>query len=112
MINNIRPSSHVEHGYVSGRAQGYEKMGELGVVTEYTDTTTINGSGKLFWINIHATAASVVTISDDSTEKLSIGVAANTTEFQSYIPAITLKTSLVITKSSGTCKITVCHNVS
>jgi hypothetical protein len=75
-------------------------------VSEITGTTTYTGAYRLFWILIHAMAESVVTISDDTTELLSIGVAAKATEFICFVPSVTVKTSLVITLSSGTAKIT------
>ena len=78
-------------------------------VSEISTTTTYTGAYRLFWILIHATAASVVTVSDDTTELLSIGVAENDTKFFCFVPSITVKTSLVITKSSGTCKIAISY---
>ena len=86
-------------------------MGDLGEVIEITSTTTYAGSGKLFWVNIHATANTTVVISDDSTEKLSLYQAQSTSSLYTFMPSIRVKTSLVLTVS-GTAKITTCHNVS
>ena len=75
-------------------------------VAEVTGTTTYSGSWRLFWINIHATVAAIVTLSDGVTELMSIGVPADTSVYTRFTPSITVITSLVVTKSSGTVKIT------
>lgn len=75
-------------------------------IAEITGTTTYTGSWRLFWINIHATAAAVITLSDGATELMSIGVPTDTSVYTRFTPSITVITSLVVTKSSGTVKIT------
>ena len=78
-------------------------------IAEVTDTTTYSGKWRLFWIQIHATVAATVTIGDDTTELMSLYVAADTCNMWTFVPAIVCSTSLKITKSSGTCKITTCR---
>jgi len=75
-------------------------------IAEVTGTTTYAGHFRLYWINIHATVNSTVTISDASKELMSIYVPADTSEFIKFRPTINCSTSIVLTKSAGTCKIT------
>lgn len=87
-------------------------MGARGTVVEVTTTTTYTGNGDLFWISIHATANTTVTISDNTTEKMSLYQAANTSgPMYNFTPTIRVATSLVI-GITGTAKVTICHNVS
>ena len=86
-------------------------MGQMGLVYEITGTTTYKGSGSLFWIYIHATANTTVTISDDSTEKMSLYQVKDTSgPMCTFTPALRVGTSLVIAVS-GTAKVSLCHNI-
>lgn len=78
-------------------------------VDQVTGTSTYTGEHYLYWMTVHATAASVVTISDGATEKLSIGTPINTTDHLIFQPGIHCKTSIVVTLVSGTADITVCY---
>jgi len=87
-------------------------LGVQGEVFEITSSTTYTGDGSLFWIYIHATADTTVTISDNTDEKISLYQAADTSgPITVFTPAIRVRTSLKIT-ISGTAKVSVCHNVS
>jgi len=87
-------------------------MGALGEVFEITSSTTYSGNGSLFWIYIHATADTTVTVADDTDEKISLYQAADTSgPITVFTPAIRVKTSLKVT-ISGTAKVSLCHNVS
>jgi hypothetical protein len=75
-------------------------------VAEITSSTTYQGPHRLYWINIHATANSTVTISNTaSTELMSIYAAANTSKFIEFRPSLVCSTHLVIALT-GTAKIT------
>jgi len=94
-------------------SQGRRKdMGQRGTIVEITSTQTYTGNGDLFWVSIHATANTTVTISDNTSEKMSIYQAANTSgPVYNFTPTIRVKTSLVVAVT-GTAKVTLCHNIS
>jgi len=77
------------------------------VIKTVTDTTTYNGDQYVFWVNVAATAASVVTVGDDTDEKIRITVPADESKYLCFTPAIHCKTSIKITKVSGTCTINI-----
>ena len=69
-------------------------------------STTYTGEVRLYWITVSASADSVVTLSDDSTEKLRINILAKTTVHLVFMPSFVFYTSLVVAESSGTAFIT------
>lgn len=77
-------------------------------VAEITGTTTYTGKYRLFWIEIHATVAATITLGDAATELMSLYCAANASVMYNFTPSIVVGTSLVVTVSSGTAKITTC----
>lgn len=69
-------------------------------------STTYTGEVRLYWITVSASADSVVTISDDTTEVLRVNILAKTTAHLVFMPSIVFKTSMVIAEVSGTAFIT------
>lgn len=73
-------------------------------------STTYTGEVRLYWITVSASADSVVTISDDTTELLRVNILAKTTAHMVFMPSIVCKTSLVVAEASGTAFITTCRS--
>lgn len=80
------------------------------VIKTVTGNTTYTGNQHVFWVNVATTAASVVTIGDDTAEKIRITVAANDSKYLCFTPAIHCKTSVKITLASGTATINICKS--
>lgn len=75
-------------------------------VAQVAATTTYTGEVRLYWMTVSASADSVVTLSDDTTEVLRVDILAKTCKHLVFHPTLVFKTSMVVTEVSGTARIT------
>lgn len=76
------------------------------MIKNASDTATVTGKYRVYWLSVYAATDTVLTITDDSDAVMIVGVAAKDTKFILFQPGLVFSTSVKVTKTSGTCDYT------